>query len=60
MPRHGFSISLFRERLSKKVHATIPKGIWVVLSSLFFKEFLKNGTRDHGHMFVSAKAKQEK
>ena len=23
----GFSIQLFRERLSEKVHATIPKGI---------------------------------
>ena len=29
---------LFRERLSGEVHATIPKVIVVVLSSLFFKE----------------------
>ena len=31
-------LHLFRERLSEKVHATIPKGIVGGLSSLFFKE----------------------
>ena len=31
-----------------------------VLSSLFFKEIWKNGTRGHGHVFVSAKGKQQK
>ena len=30
---------LFRERLSGKVHATIPKVLGVVLSSLFFMKF---------------------
>ena len=28
--------------LSEKVHATIPKALWVVLSSLFLKEIWKN------------------
>ena len=32
-------IQLFRERLSEKEHATIPKGIVGVLSALFFKIF---------------------
>ena len=31
-------LQLFQERLSEKVHVTIPKVFWVVLSSLFFKE----------------------
>lgn len=50
---------LFQEKLSEKVHATIPI-LWVVLSSLFFKEILNNGERGHGRMFVSAKGKQQK
>ena len=51
---------LFRERLSGEVHATIPKVIVVVLSSLFFKEIRKKCTRSHGHMLASAKGKQQK
>ena len=35
------SIQLFQERSSEKVHATIPKSIVLVLSSLFFKEIAK-------------------
>ena len=31
------------------------KVLWVVLSSLFFKEIRENGRRDHGYMFVNAK-----
>ena len=49
-------IQLFRERLSEKAHAAIPKGI--VGGSEFAvlpKEIEKNGTTDHGPMFVSAK-----
>ena len=55
-------IQLFREILSEKVHATIPKGIGggVVSSSLFFEEISKNGKRGHGRLFVSAKGKQQK
>ena len=34
--------------------------LWVVLSSMFFKEIWKNATRGHGLMFVSAKRKQQK
>ena len=52
---------LFQGRLLEKVHATIPKGIvGAVLSSLFFKEICKNGTRDHKLMFAIAKEKQQK
>ena len=43
-------IQLFRERLSEKVHATIPKGI---VGGFEF-------TRGLGSMFVSAKGKQQK
>ena len=53
-------IQLLQERLSEKVHATIPKGLWVVLSSLCFKEICKNGMRDHGLAFAFAKGKQQK
>ena len=54
------SIQLFRERLSDKVHATTRKVLWVVLSSLFFKEIWKKGRRGRGHMSASAKGKQQK
>ena len=53
------SIQLFWERLSEAVHATIPK-LWVVWSSLFFKEISKNGTRGHGCMFENDKGKQSR
>ena len=36
------------------------KVLWVVLSSLFFKEIWKNGTSSNGRMFASAKGKQQK
>ena len=45
------SLQLFRERLSEKVHATIPKGI--VVGGFQFE-------RGHGRMFASAKGKQQK
>ena len=56
-----FHIQLFRERLSEKVHAAIPKGIvggfeFTVLQ----RKSGYNGTRGHGHMFASAKGKQQK
>ena len=54
-------IQLFRERLSEKVHATIPKGIvGGFLCSRFFKEIWKNDRRGHGRMLASAKGKQQK
>ena len=54
-------IQLFRDRLSGKVHATILKGIGVVLSSLFFsKKFERIGTKGHANVFASAKGKQQK
>ena len=52
-------IQLFQERLSEKVHSTVRKVLWVVLSSLFFKEIWENGTRGHGRMFASARGKQQ-
>ena len=53
-------IQLFRESLSEKVHATIPKGIvGGLLNSLLFKEIWKNGTRGHERMFTSTKGKQK-
>ena len=36
------------------------KVLWVILSSLFFKEISKNGRRVHGRMFASAEGKQQK
>ena len=36
------------------------KVLWVVLSSLFFKEIWKNGRRGSVHMSASAKGKQQK
>ena len=33
------------------------KVLWVVLSALFFKEILKNGTGGHGHVFANTKGK---
>ena len=50
-------LQLFRERLSEKVHATIRKVLWVVFSSLFFKEISKNVTRGYARMFASARGK---
>ena len=50
--RYGFSfylsIQLFQERLSEKVHATIPKGIVGDFEFTVFKEISKNCTRSHG------------
>ena len=51
---HVCNIQLFRERLSEKVHATIPKGI---VGSF---EFTFLGTRGHGCLFARAKGKQQK
>ena len=36
------------------------KVLWVILSSLFFKEISKNRRRVHGRMFASAEGKQQK
>ena len=49
-------IQLFRERLSEKVHATMPKGI---VGRFEFKEICKNDTRGHGLMFIIAKGKKQ-
>ena len=56
------SLQLFRERLSEKVHATIPKGIvgGFEFTVLQRNSSWKNGKRGHGRMFVRAKGKQQK
>ena len=55
-----FRIQLFRERLSERCTRQSRKVLWVVLSSLFFKEIWKNDTIGHGRMFASAKGTQQK
>ena len=52
--------SCFEKSCRKKCTRQSRKVLWVVLSSLFFKEIWKNGTRGHGGMFARAKGKQQK
>ena len=51
------NIQLFRQRLSEKVHATMPKGI--VGGFEFAVEICENGARGHRLMFVIAKGKKQ-
>ena len=51
---------MFRERLSEKVHATIPKGIVGGFEGTVVQRNLKQKTGGHGHMFASTKGKQQK
>ena len=66
---HKFRLGLFIEmkaithmalRLTRGNTAISRKVLWVVLSSLFFKEILKNCTRGHGRLFASAKENKKK
>ena len=52
--------SFFEKGCRKKCTWQFRKVLWVVLSSLFFKEIWKNGTRGHWCIFASAKGKQRK
>ena len=52
--------SYFEKGCRKKCTRQSRKVLWVILSSLFFKEIWKNGTWGHGSMFASAKGKQQK
>ena len=52
--------SYFEKGCRKKCTRLSQKVLWVVLSSLVFKEIWKNGTRGHGSMFPSDKGKQQK
>ena len=52
--------SYFEKGCRKKCTRQSQKVLWVVFSTLFFKEISKNGTRGHGRMFASAKGKQQK
>ena len=52
--------SHFEKGCQKKCTRQSRKVLWVVLSSLLFKEIWKNRMRGHGRMFASAKGKQQK
>ena len=52
--------SYFEKGCQKKCMWQSQKVLWVVLSSLLFKEIWKNGTWSHEHMFASATGKQHK
>ena len=54
------NIQLFQERLSEKVHATIPKGnVGGFKFTVFLKKFERIGTKGGENVFVSAKGKQQ-
>ena len=53
-------IAISKKVDGKKCTRQSRKVLWVILSSLFFKEISKNGTRGHGRMFERAKGKQQK
>ena len=55
-----FVYSYFEKGCRKKCTRQSWKVLWVVSSAMFFKEIWKNGTGGHGHMFASAKGKQQK
>ena len=53
--------SYFEKGCRKKCTRQSRMVLWVVFSSLFFKEIWKNGTtRGHGYMSASAEGKQKK
>ena len=56
----SFVYSYFEKGCRKKCTLKSRKVLWVVSSALIFKEIWKNGTGGHGHMFASAKGKQQK
>ena len=58
--RHNTLYSYFKKGCRKKCTRQSRKVLWVVFSSLFFKQISKNGKRGHGRMFASAKGKQQK
>ena len=59
--RSGASKACYFEKgCRKKCARQSRKVLWEVLGALFFKEIWKTGTRGHGHMFASAKGKQQK
>ena len=51
--------SYFEKSCRKKCTRQCRKVLQVVLSSLFFKEICKNGTRGHGLMIIIAKGKKQ-
>ena len=54
-------IQLFRERLSEKVYATIPKGIVGGFEFTVLQKKIEGiVTKGHENVFASAKGKQQK
>ena len=52
------SLHIYFEKGSRKKCTRQPRMVlWVVLSSLFFKEIRKNDTRGNGRMFASVKSR---
>ena len=51
--------SYFEKGCGKKCTWQSRKVLWVVLSSLFFKEIWKNSTRDHWHNYVNLRMLKE-
>ena len=49
----------FEKGCRKKCTPQSRNSLWMVFSSLFFKDILKNGKRGHGLMYESAKGKQQ-
>ena len=56
----SLTYSCFEKGCRKKCTRQSRKVLWVVFSSLFFKEISKNGKKFHGRMFAIAKGKQQK
>ena len=52
--------SYFEKGCRKKCTRQPRKVLWVVLSSMFFKEMWRNCTRGHGRLFASAKESKKK
>ena len=59
VPSCSLVYSYFEKGCRMKCTRQTRKVLWVVLSSLFFKEIWINGTRGQRRMFVNAKEKQQ-
>ena len=59
VPSCSLVYSDFEKGCRMKCTRQTRKVLWVVLSSLFFKEIWINGTRGHRRIFVNAKEKQQ-
>ena len=55
LTKQNIAYSYFKKGCRKRGTRQSQKVLWVILSSLFFKEISKNGKRSHGRVFASAK-----